>query len=76
MCCLCVLAAGAGALAQPELGHCLQGDVYKFLQQQGGKEGRLGEEVVVPLVLEPFMQALQYIHEWVRAWLHSTAAAL
>jgi hypothetical protein len=44
----------------------LQGDVYKFLQQQGGKEGRLGEEVVVPLVLEPFMQALDYIHERVR----------
>lgn len=41
----------------------LQGDVYKFLKQQGGAEQRLGEDVVVPLVLEPFMQALQYIHE-------------
>ena len=42
---------------------CLpQGDVYKFLKQQGGTEQRLAEEVVVPLVLEPFMQALQYIH--------------
>ena len=40
-----------------------QGDVYNFLKEQGGAEGRLAEEVVVPLVLEPFMQALQYIHE-------------
>jgi hypothetical protein len=42
--------------------------VYKFLKQQGGAEQRLGEDVVVPLVLEPFMQALQYIHEKVRCW--------
>ncbi len=48
--------------------------MYKFLKQQGGAEQRLGEEVVVPLVLEPFMQALQYIHEKVgKAMLHTFA---
>ncbi len=51
-----------------------QGDVYKFLKQQGGTEQRLAEEVVVPLVLEPFMQALQYIHSKV-GWQHWLGSA-
>lgn len=40
-----------------------QGDVYKFLKHNGGAEQRLAEGVAVPMLLEPFMQALQYIHE-------------
>jgi aurora kinase len=37
----------------------LQGNVFTFLQQHGG---RLPEHVAVPMVLEPTMSALAYIH--------------
>lgn len=40
----------------------LQGNVFTFLQQSGG---RLPEGVVVPMILEPTMSALNYIHELV-----------
>ena len=40
----------------------LQGNVFTFLQQNGG---RLPESVVVPMILEPTMSALNYIHELV-----------
>lgn len=43
-------------------GH-VQGNVFTFLQQSGG---RLPEGVVVPMILEPTMSALHYIHELVR----------
>lgn len=36
-----------------------QGNVFTFLQQQGG---RLPEAVAVPMILEPTMSALAYIH--------------
>ena len=36
-----------------------QGNVFTFLQQNGG---RLPEHVTVPMVLEPTMSALAYIH--------------
>jgi hypothetical protein len=42
--------------------HVLQGNVFTFLQQSGG---RLPEGVVVPMILEPTMSALNYIHELV-----------
>lgn len=42
----------------------LQGNVFTFLQQSGG---RLPESVVVPMILEPTMSALNYIHGLVRA---------
>jgi hypothetical protein len=38
---------------------CTQGNVFTFLQQSGG---RLPEGVVVPMILEPTMSALNYIH--------------
>jgi hypothetical protein len=41
----------------------LQGNVFTFLQQSGG---RLPESVVVPMILEPTMSALHYIHGLVR----------
>ncbi|WIA42674.1 hypothetical protein OEZ86_008634 [Tetradesmus obliquus] len=37
-----------------------EGNVFTFLQQSGG---RLPEGVVVPMILEPTMSALNYIHE-------------
>eukprot|EP00879_Flechtneria_rotunda_P023191 GHRR01024518.1.p1 GENE.GHRR01024518.1~~GHRR01024518.1.p1 ORF type:complete len:533 (+),score=186.16 GHRR01024518.1:153-1751(+) len=37
-----------------------EGNVFTFLQQSGG---RLPESVVVPMILEPTMSALHYIHE-------------
>eukprot|EP00775_Hariotina_reticulata_P003478 gene3478-3747_t len=37
-----------------------EGNVFTFLQQNGG---RLPESVVVPMILEPTMSALNYIHE-------------
>lgn len=40
----------------------VQGNVFTFLQQSGG---RLPESVVVPMILEPTMSALNYIHELV-----------
>lgn len=40
----------------------LQGNVFTFLQQSGR---RLPEGVVVPMILEPTMSALNYIHELV-----------
>jgi len=40
----------------------LQGNVFTFLQQSGG---RLPESVVVPMILEPTMSALNYIHRLV-----------
>lgn len=40
----------------------LQGNVFTFLQQSGG---RLPESVVVPIILEPTMSALNYIHNLV-----------
>lgn len=42
----------------------LQGNVFTFLQQSGG---RLPESVVVPMILEPTVSALHYIHGLVRA---------
>lgn len=42
----------------------LQGNVFTFLQQSGG---RLPESVVVPMILEPTMSALNYIHGLVSA---------
>lgn len=41
-----------------------EGNVFTFLQQNGG---RLPESVVVPMILEPTMSALHYIHELVSA---------
>ncbi|KAJ9523984.1 hypothetical protein QJQ45_022369 [Haematococcus lacustris] len=38
----------------------LQGDVYGYLR---ANHGRLGEEVAVPLIMEPFLSGLSIIHE-------------
>ena len=40
-----------------------QGNVFTFVQQRGG---RLPESVAVPLIMEPTMSALHYIHGLVR----------
>jgi hypothetical protein len=51
---------------------CTQGNVFTFLQQSGG---RLPESVVVPMILEPTMSALNYIHELVRGAVATAAKA-
>ena len=38
---------------------CSQGDVYAFMRKNGGS---MREEVVVPLILQPFLAALDAIH--------------
>jgi hypothetical protein len=50
----------------------LQGNVFTFLQQSCG---RLPEGVVVPMILEPTMSALNYIHELVSCLLRPAAKA-
>lgn len=63
-----MLCAWCSAARLPSLYMCvaavLQGNVFTFLQQSGG---RLPESVVVPMILEPTMSALNYIHGLVSA---------
>lgn len=48
-----------------------EGNVFTFLQQNGG---RLPESVAVPMILEPTLSALNYIHQLVRTCLQRASA--
>jgi hypothetical protein len=47
--------------------------VFAYLQQQGG---RLPENIVVPMILQPTMSALDYIHQLVRQQYRITVRCL